>query len=173
MDTETMLWEIRNFLESRSLTASQCQEVMDSLCTQKEVLTGDIVTADYLRSEVESLCEEVKITDKNVISRIGKRATELFDEYMTYGLDGDTEDILKEAVNTAFREVNCFKSKAESLCRENGITDENVIDRIEERAERLYFDKYITSDFSEDDEESIGETVNNVLKELLTQKKAD
>lgn len=167
MDTETMLWEIRNFLESRTLTASQCQEIMDSLCSQKEVLTGDIVTADYLRSEVESLCEEASVTDKNVIGRIEKRASELFDEYMLYGLEGDTADILKEAANTAFREVNCFKSKAKSLCKENGITDENAIDRIEERAERLYFDEYITSDFDEDDEESIGEAVNNVFKELL------
>lgn len=169
MDTETMLWEIRNFLESRTLTVSQCQKVMDSLCSQKEVLTGDIVTADCLRSEVASRCEETGITDGNVIGRIEKRAAELFYEYMTYRY---ISDIINEAVNDAFRENDYLRNEVESLCKEKGITDENAIDKIEERAAKLFFDEDITSDFDEESD-IINKAVSNVFNKLLTQKKAD
>lgn len=94
------------FLKIHSLSSEECREIMDVLCRQEEVLTGNIVTRDYFRSLVKDAYDEIGVSDEKLITETERKAEENFMECMRYGLEGSTSDIetsINEAVSKAIR----------------------------------------------------------------------
>lgn len=97
------------FLKIHSLSSEECREVMDALCRQEEVLTGDIVTRDYFRGLVKDAYDEIGVSDEKLIAETERKAAENFMECMRYGLEGATSDIIETSIDEAV--LNAIRSR--------------------------------------------------------------
>jgi hypothetical protein len=68
------------------------------------VLTGDIVLKRTLDFLVDATCEEMGIGMKNT-GKVQKEAERIFLEYLYYGIDGDTSDLMQMAADQACEKI--------------------------------------------------------------------
>lgn len=101
------------FLKIHSLSSEECNEVMNALCRQEEVLTGNIVTRDYFRSMVKDAYNEIGVSDEKLIQGTERKAEENFMEYMRYGLEGSTSDIIETSIDEAVLKAIRSRRKGE------------------------------------------------------------
>jgi hypothetical protein len=96
--------EIINYIRVHRLSADECQSIMNALTLQPEVLTGDIVLKRTLDFLVDATCEEMGIGMKNT-GKVQKEAERIFLEYLYYGIDGDTSDLMQMAADQACEKI--------------------------------------------------------------------
>lgn len=100
METE----EIVNYIRVHQLSADECQNIMNALMHQPEVLTGDIVLKRTLDFMVDATCEKMGIDERNV-APAQKIAETLFFEHLFYGTEGDIEDLMQMSADQACEKI--------------------------------------------------------------------
>lgn len=96
--------EIVNYIRVHQLSADECQNIMNALMHQPEVLTGDIILKRTLDFLVDATCEEMGIGEKNV-APAHKIAEKLFYEHLYYGTEGDIDDLMQLSADQACEKI--------------------------------------------------------------------
>lgn len=96
--------EVVSYISIHKLSADECQQIMNALLHQNEVLTGDIVLKKTLYFLAEATCEEMRIRKENV-AEVKERAKEIFADHLRYGTEGDIDDLMEMSVNQACEDI--------------------------------------------------------------------
>lgn len=111
--------DIIEYLKTNELSAKECHEIMDTLCSQKQVLTGDITTKDRLTFEVE--CDLEYIGKGGYLKEATAIAEKKFKSFLYYGIEGSIDDLITLASKEAINEIQKREAEMQKRKKANAI----------------------------------------------------